>query len=164
MNKKTIIIILAVLGICLLMAGPVSAKEKVKVKITTDDSIHKNMGNIVITLVDSHGHEIKSKGTIHYNVTDENGHYEWAYKSYNGKVRLEYSKGTYKVDVKFDGDSKYAPVRFSKVIIVTGSNLNEYYYDDHNWGLDQQVDDYFDDNYWDEDLYDDPFTYDGEGP
>ena len=38
------------------------------------------------------------------------------------------------------------------------------YYDDHNWGLNQEIDDYIEYNYWDEDIYDDPYTYDGEGP
>ncbi len=66
MNKK-IIIILLLLGVCLLLLSPVSAKEKVKVKISTDKWLN-GKGVIIIKLVDSKGNEIKSKGTLHYNI------------------------------------------------------------------------------------------------
>ena len=59
MNKK-IIIILAILSVCILVASPVFAKEKVKVKITTDDCFIDNTGYIVIKLVNKDGRKIKS--------------------------------------------------------------------------------------------------------
>ncbi len=163
MNKK-IIIIFAIFAVCLVLASPAFAKEKVKVKITTDDHPFKDKGYIVIKLVDSKGRAIYSKGTIHYNITDSEGNYNWAYKPYNGEIRLKYDVGKYKVKVKFDGDSKYKKVKKTKKIKVKSSNFDAYtYYDDHNWGLNQEIDDYIEDNYWDEEIYDDPFTYDGEG-
>ena len=48
--------------------------------------------------------------------------------------------------------------------ITVKNTFNPYtYYDDHNWGLNQVIDDYIEDNYWDEEIYDDAATYDGEG-
>lgn len=163
MNKK-IIIILAILAICLVLLSPVFAKEKVKVKITTDDHPFKNKGYIVIQLVDSHGRPIYSKGTIHYNITESDGFYRWAYKPYSGEIRLKYDVGVYKVKVKFDGDSHYKKAKKTERITVTSGYFNPYtYYDDHNWGLNQEIDDYIEDNYWDEEIYDDASDYDGEG-
>ena len=166
MNKK-IIIILAIVGISLLLlASPAFAKEDVKVKISSDTWLN-GKGVIIIKLVDSHGKEIKSKGTIHYTITDSNGNYDWAYKSYNKFLRLKYNPGKYNVQVKFDGDKKYKSALESKDITVKtyNSGFDAYnYYDDHNWGLNQEIDDYIEYNYWDEEIYDDPYTYDGEGP
>ena len=164
MNKK-IIIILAIIGISLLILTPVCAKEKVKVKLTTEDYPLKNKGYIVIKLVDSKGKDIKSKGTIYYKITDEFGNYKWFNKSYNGEIRQKYSVGKYKVYVKFYGDSKYKSAEKTQDIVVKTSNFDPYtYYEDHNWGLNQEIDDYIEYNYWDEEIYDDPYTYDGEGP
>ena len=164
MDKKKIIIILTVVAICLALASPAFAKEKVKVKITTDDYPITNKGYIVIKLVDSKGNDIKSKGKILYNVTDEFGNYKWTKKPYNGEILLKYSVGKYKVKVKFYGDSKYQSAKKTENIIVKSSKFNPYlYYEDHNWGLNQEIDDYLEYNYWDEELYDDPYTYDGEG-
>ncbi|MBR5954016.1 MAG: hypothetical protein IK021_01085, partial [Methanobrevibacter sp.] len=84
---------------------------------------------------------------------------------YNGEIRLKYSVGKYKVKVKFYGDSKYQKAKKTKSIIVKTSKFDPYtYYEDHNWGLNQEIDDYIEYNYWDEEIYDDPYTYDGEGP
>lgn len=163
MNKK-IIIILLLLGVCLLLLSPVSAKEKVKVKISTDKWLN-GKGVIIIKLVDSKGNEIKSKGTLHYNITASNGDYKWAYAPYK-HLRLKYDPGTYNVKVKFDGDSKYKSASKTKDVLVktTRSGFDAYiYYDNHNWGLNQKIDDYIEDNYWDEEIYDDAATYDGEG-
>ena len=165
MDKKKIIIILAIIAILLVMTSPAFAKQKVKVKISTDDYPLKNRGYIVIKLVDSKGKAIKTKGKILYNVTDEFGNYKWTKKSYNGEIRLKYSVGKYKVKVKFYGDSKYQKAKKTKNIIVKTSKFDPYtYYEDHNWGLNQEIDDYIEYNYWDEEIYDDPYTYDGEGP
>ena len=72
--------------------------------------------------------------------------------------------GKYKVKVEFDGDSKYKSASKTQLILVTSTSFNPYtYYDDHNWGLDQEIDDYFDYNFWDEEIYDDASNYDGEG-
>ncbi|WP_432645582.1 hypothetical protein [Methanobrevibacter sp.] len=165
MNKKQIIIILAIICICFALSGPVFAKEKVKVKITTDEYPINNKEYIVIKLVDSKGRDIKSGGIIHYNITDEFGNYKWRYEPYDGEIKLKYSVGEYKVDVKFDGDSHYKPAKKTKSITVETTNFNPYtYYDNHNWGLNQEIDDYIEYSYWDEEIYDDPATYDGEGP
>ena len=74
--RKKIVIILIILGVCILIASPVAAKEKVKVKIKSDDCVIKNKGYIVIKLVDKHGREIKSSGMVNYTITDKNGNYK----------------------------------------------------------------------------------------
>ena len=161
--RKKIVIILIILGVCILIASPVAAKEKVKVKIKSDDCVIKNKGYIVIKLVDKHGREIKSNGMVNYTITDKNGNYKWVYKSYGSGIRVKYDVGKYKVKVKFFGDSYYGKAKKTKQITVKNT-FNPYtYYDDHNWGLNQVIDDYIEDNYWDEEIYDDAATYDGEG-
>ena len=161
MNRKVIVLFVLV-SVCLLLSTPVFAKEKVKIKIGSDVDFG---GYITIKLVDSHGKTIKSKGTIHYNITDRYGNYKWAYKPYS-EIRLKYDPGMYCVNVKFDGDSHYKSAEKTDIITVYSKNyFDPYtYYDDHNWGLDQQMDDYIEYNYWDEEIYDDASTYDGEGP
>lgn len=154
MSKK-IVIILAIIGVCILLASPVVAKQKVKVKISTDDCVIKNKGYIIIKLVDKKGREIKSDGMINYTITDKNGNYKWVYKSYKSGIRVKYDVGKYKVKVVFKGDSKYKSAKKTKKINVK-NNFDPYtYYDTHNWGLNQEVDDYFDYNYWTEEIYDD---------
>jgi hypothetical protein len=153
--KRKIIIILAILAVCILIASPVVAKQKVKIKISTDDSVFDNKGYIIIKLVDKNGREIKSSGMINYTVTDTNGNYKWVYKSYGSGIRLKYDVGSYNVNVKFFGDSKYNPAKKSEEVNVE-SNVDAYtYYDNHNWGLNQEEDDYIGDNYWNEEIYDD---------
>ena len=154
MNKK-IIIILAILAVCVLIASPVFAKEKVKVKVSTDDCVLKNKGYIVIKLVNKDGREIKSNGMINYTITDKNGNYRWVYKSYNSGIRVKYDVGKYNVKVKFFGDSKYKKAKKNKDITVKNSFDPYTYYDDHTWGLNQEIDDYIGDNYWNEEIYDD---------
>lgn len=165
MNKK-IIIILAIAGVCLmLLTGPAFAKESVKVKISTDKWMN-GKGVILIKLVDSHGREISSSGKIKYTITDSNGNYEWKSKSYDKGVRVKYDVGNYNVKVKFYGDKKYKSASASKDVNLqsVSSGFDAYtYYDNHNWGLNQEIDDYIEYNYWDEEIYDDAATYDGEG-
>ena len=105
--KRKIIIILAILAVCILIASPVFAKEKVKVKITDGDFVLNNKGYIVIKLVDKDGREIRSDGKINYTITDKNGNYKWICKSYKSGIREKYPVGMYTVKVKFFGDSKY---------------------------------------------------------
>ncbi|MBQ2831809.1 hypothetical protein [Methanobrevibacter sp.] len=162
MDKKIIILFLIV-GTCFVLAGPAFAKETVKIDITAEDYGIANNGYIVIKLVDSDGNPINTNGKINYTITDEYGNYKWTYKSYNGEIRLKYPDGKYKVEVKFDGTSKYKSARITQFINVKSSVFDPYtYYEDHNWGLDQEMDDYFDYNYWDEEIYDDASNYDGE--
>jgi hypothetical protein len=153
--KRKIIIILSIIIVCILLAGPVVAKQKVKVKITTDDALFDNKGYIIIKLVDKKGRDIRSSGMINYTITDKNGNYRWVYKSYNDGIRVKYDAGKYKVKVKFFGDSHYKKAKKTKKIKVE-SNFDPYtYYDNHNWGLNQEIDDYISDNYWNEEIYDD---------
>ena len=153
--KRKIIIILALLAVCILIASPVVAKQKVKIKISTDDCPIDNKGYIIIKLVDKKNREISSNGKINYTVTDKNGNYKWVYKSYGHGIRVKYDVGKYKVKVKFFGDSKYKKAKKTKKLNVK-DNFDPYtYYEDHNWGLNQEVDDYFDYNYWNEEIYDD---------
>ncbi|MBQ2665906.1 hypothetical protein [Methanobrevibacter sp.] len=160
MNRK-IIIILAILAVCILVASPVFAKEKVKIKITDGDFVLNNRGYIVIKLVDKEGREIKSNGMINYTITDKNGNYKWVYKSYKSGIRVKYDVGKYNVKVKFYGDSKYKKAVKSRNVVIK-SNFNSKsgfdpytYYDDHHWGLNRQIDDYIGDSYWNEEIYDD---------
>ena len=153
--KRKIIIILALLAVCILIASPVVAKQKVKIKISTDDCPIDNKGYIIIKLVDKKNREISSNGKINYTITDKNGNYKWVYKSYGHGIRVKYDVGKYKVKVKFFGDSKYKKAKKTKKLNVK-DNFDPYtYYEDHNWGLNQEVDDYFDYNYWNEEIYDD---------
>lgn len=165
MDKK-IIIILAIAGVCvMLLTSPAFAKENVNVKISTYKWLN-GKGVILIKLVDSHGKEISTNGKIKYIITDSNGNYEWKYKTYNKVLRIKYAPGWYNVKVKFYGDKKYLPAVKSQDVNVktTSSGFDAYnYYDNHQWGLNQQIDDYIEYNYWDEEIYDDPYTYDGEG-
>lgn len=154
MNKR-IIIIFAILAVCILLASPVTAKQKVKVKVSTDDCVIKNKGYIVIKLVDKNGREIRSNGMINYTITDKDGYYKWTYKQYNSGIRVKYDVGNYKVKVVFKGDSNYKKTTKTKNIKVKNDFDPYTYYDNHNWGLNQEVDDYFDDNYWVDELYDD---------
>ena len=148
----------------LIFISPTFAKEVTKIKITTDDHPFSDKGYIVIKVVDSHGDSIYSKGTIFYNITDSDGNYHWEYKPYNGELRLKYDVGKYNVKVKFKGDSHFKKAKKVKNIAVTSDNFDPYtYYDDHFWGLNQEIDDYIEYNYWDEEIYDDASTYDGEG-
>lgn len=158
MNKK-IIIFLVVLSAFLLLSNPVSAKKNVDIKIESEGAF------VLIKLVDSQGHNIKSTGKINYTITDQNGNYKWKYISYSKLHAIKCDPGTYYVKVKFDGDSKYNSAEAGKTVTVSyaKSSFDPYtYYDNHNWGVNQKMDDYLEDNYWDEDLYDDPYTYDGE--
>ncbi|WP_296883667.1 hypothetical protein [uncultured Methanobrevibacter sp.] len=165
MDRK-IIIILAIVAIGLVfITSPAFAKENVNVKISTDKWLN-GKGVILIKLVDSHGKDIKSSGKIRYTITDSNGNYEWKYKPYNNLIRVKYAPGWYNVKVEFDGDKKYNSAFESQDVNVvsTGSSFDAYnYYDNHNWGLNQKMDDYIEDNYWDEEIYDDASNYDGEG-
>ena len=160
MNRKTIISLI-VLFAFLLLSNPVCAKEKVNIKIDSEGAF------VLIKLADSNGHNIKSNGKIYYKITDQKGNYKWKNISYGKLHAIKYDPGTYNVYVKFNGDSKYSSAEASKTVVVSyaKSSFDPYtYYDNNNWGLNQKMDDYLEYNYWDEDLYDDPYTYDGEGP
>ncbi len=165
MNKKIIIIFAIVCVGFVLLTSPAFAKENVNVKISTDKWLN-GKGVILIKLVDDRGREIHTNGKINYTITDSNGHYEWKYKSYTKFLRIKYDAGWYNVQVKFDGDKKYSSAVSSQDVNVPTSrpSFDAYnYYDNHNWGLNQKMDDYIEDNYWDEEIYDDPSNYDGEG-
>ena len=104
--------------------------------------------------------------TTKKNITDSNGNCQWAYKVYNKGLRLKYEPGWYNVKVKFDGDKIYKSASGSNNVTVKtiSSGFDAYnYYDNHNWGLNQEIDDYIEYNYWDEEIYDDASNYDGEG-
>ena len=153
--KRKIIIILAILFVCILIASPVCAKQKVKIKIKTDGSAFDNKGYIVIKIVNKQGNEIKSNGMVNYTITDKNGNYKWVYKSYGSGIRVKYNVGKYKVKVKFFGDSHYKKAKKTKNIQVK-NNFDPYtYYDDHHYGLNPEIDEYLFDNYWYDELYDD---------
>lgn len=164
MNNK-ILFLLIIFVTCILLASPTFAKEKVNVKITTEDQPFSYSGYIVIKLTDSNGRDIKKGGTIHYTITDIDGNYEWKYEPYKGQISIKVPNGKYSVDVKFDGDSKHNGATLSKTVTVKsdGSSNAYNYYENHNYGDSNLYDDYIYDNYWDEEIYDDASNYDGEG-
>ena len=163
MNKKITIIIILI-AVAILIASPAFAKEDVKVKITSQDSLINNHGYIIIKLVTKDGREIRSDGMVNYTIYDENGNYKWVYKEYGSGIRVRYDVGHYKVNVKFFGDAVYSSAKKTKSIDVEKGEFDPYtYYDNHNWGLNQEIDDYIEYNYWDEEIYDDASNYDGEG-
>lgn len=157
---------MAIVGVCLLLlTSPAFAKENVKIKISTDKWLN-GKGVIIIKLVDKNGKEIKTNGKIKYTITDSNGNYEWKSKAYGKGLRIKYYPGTYHVNVKFYGDKNYNSASKSQYVSVkaSSSGFDPYnYYEDNNWGLNQQIDDYIEYNYWDEEIYDDASNYDGEG-
>ena len=116
--KKKIIIILAIVAVCILIASPVFAKEKVKIKITDGDFVLNNKGYIVIKLVDKNGREIKSNGMVNFTITDKNGNYKWVYKAYKSGIRVKYPVGKYNVKVKFFGDSKYKKAVKTRNVVI----------------------------------------------
>ena len=164
MNKK-IIFLLVILGICLLLASPTFAKEKVKVKITTEDHPFSYNGYIVIKLIDSKNRTELAHGRIYYKITDKNGNYFWKKESFHNKVSIKVPNGKYKVKVKYYGDDNHKSAKSTKTVTVdTDGSLNPYtYYENHNYGNNLLYDEYIYDNYWDEEIYDDASNYDGEG-
>lgn len=152
--KRKIIIILLILGVCILIASPVVAKQKVKIKVSTDVCFD-NQGYVVVKLVDKNGREISTDGMVNLTVTDKNGNYKWIYKSYNHGIREKYPVGKYKVKVTFFGDSHYKKAKKTKNIKLKNDFDAYTYYEDHNYGLNQEMDDYLYDNYWYDEIYDD---------
>lgn len=164
MTKK-ILIILAIITVCMLLASPIFAKQNVNIKITTEDQPFSNEGYIVIKVTDSNGRNIGNNGKIKYTITDSNGHYEWKSQSYKKQISVKKPNGQYKVEVKYTGNSKYNSKTVTKTVTVSSDgSLDPYtYYDHHNYGDNLRIDEYIYDNYWDEEIYDDASNYDGEG-
>ena len=117
MKNKHIIIILLVI-IALLSAGivaaflnPATAKEPVKIKITSDNEQYEG-GNLSIKLTDLNRTPL-SKEIVNTTITNSNGEivFDNVVKTDSkGKAKwdLDLNKGNYTVNVTYDGNEKYA--------------------------------------------------------
>lgn len=159
---KKIFFILIIGLMFLLTLSFVSAKEDthIEIKQISDYSVD-------IILKDSSNNPIPGK-KIEINITKPNGYIKELHNQKlkpNGKISyfLGPVGGKYVITVYFPGDSNYNPCKLTKVIYIGGSgSSSDSYYDSHNYGDSVSMDDYIYDNYWDEDIYDNPYNYDGE--
>lgn len=164
--KKIILIFLCLL-VFLVGMSFVSAKEDTHFEIEKDSSGY----SAIVTLKDSNNNPIpNAKFTI--KITKPNGAVRnMGTKSLNKSGQniffLGSTKGDYVLHVEFKGNSNYNPCSFTKTISMTSGNNNRgsiyNYYDNHNYGDSLRMDEYIYDNYWDEEIYDNPRNYDGEG-
>lgn len=144
----------------------VSAKEDTHFEIEKDSSGYSS----IVTLKDSNNNPVpKVKFSI--KITKPNGNTRsLSNKKLNSTGQniffLGSTKGDYVISVEFKGNSNYNPSKLTKTITVTagkGGNSALDYFENGNYGLNQKKDDYIDDNYWYEEIYDNPFNFDGEG-
>lgn len=144
----------------------VSAKEDTHFEIEKDSSGYSS----IVTLKDSNNNPVpKVKFSI--KITKPNGNTRTlSDKKLNSTGQniffLGSTKGDYVISVEFKGNSNYNPSKLTKTITVTagkGGNSALDYFENGNYGLNQKKDDYIDDNYWYEEIYDNPFNFDGEG-
>ncbi|MBE6504206.1 MAG: hypothetical protein E7Z73_00480 [Methanobrevibacter millerae] len=164
MNK--IILIILCLFIFIIGMSFVSAKEDTHFEIEKDSSGYSS----IVTLKDSNNNPVpKVKFSI--KITKPNGNTRTlSNKKLNSTGQniffLGSTKGDYVISVEFKGNSNYNPSKLTKTITVTagkGGNSALDYFENGNYGLNQKKDDYIDDNYWYEEIYDNPFNFDGEG-
>ena len=164
MNK--IILIILCLLIFIIGMSFVSAKEDTHFEIEKDHSGYSS----IITLKDSNNNPVpKVKFSI--KITKPNGSTRTlSDKKLNSTGQniffLGSAKGDYVITVEFKGNSNYNPTKLTKTITVTsgkGGNSALDYFENGNYGLNQKKDDYIDDNYWYEEIYDNPYNFDGEG-
>lgn len=164
MNK--IILIILCLLIFIIGMSFVSAKEDTHFEIEKDSSGYSS----IITLKDSNNNPVpKVKFSI--KITKPNGSTRTLpNKKLNSTGQniffLGSTKGNYVITVEFKGNSNYNPTKLTKTITVTsgkGGNSALDYFENGNYGLNQKKDDYIDDNYWYEEIYDNPYNFDGEG-
>ncbi len=164
MNK--IILIILCLLIFIIGMSFVSAKEDTHFEIEKDSSGYSS----IITLKDSNNNPVpKVKFSI--KITKPNGSTRTlSDKKLNSTGQniffLGSTKGNYVITVEFKGNSNYNPTKLTKTITVTsgkGGNSALDYIENGNYGLNQKKDDYIDDNYWYEEIYDNPYNFDGEG-
>ena len=164
MNK--IFLIILCLFVFLIGMSFVSAKEDTHFEVEKDSSGYSS----VITLKDSNNNPIPN-AKFSIKITKPNGSTRTLTKktlNKNGQnfFYLGPAKGDYVISVEFKGNDKYNPSKLTKTISVTsgrGGNPAYGYFDNGNYGLDQKMDDYIDDNYWPEEIYDNPHNRDGEG-
>jgi hypothetical protein len=163
---KRIFVILLIAVLFVMSVAVVSAKEDTHFEIEKDSSGYSS----IITLKDSSNNPVPGvKFSI--KITKPNGSTrtlptKTLNKTGQNIFFLGSTKGNYIISVEFKGNDKYNPSTLTKTIAVTsgrGGNSIYDYYDHNNYGLNQKMDDYIYDNYWYEDIYDDPYTFDGEG-
>ena len=161
---RNIFLILIVLCIFIFGMSFVSAKEDAHFEIDKDQSGY----SVIITLKDSSNNPIpKVKFSI--SITKPNGAVrtlptKTLNKTGQNIFFLGTTNGNYVITVNFKGNDKYNPCSLTKTITVSKAKSNSpySYYDNHNYGDSLRMDEYIYDNYWDEEIYDDPRTYDGE--
>ena len=160
---KTKILLISILLVFIFAISAVSAKEATHINLESD-----SFGScVIVTLKDSNNNPIPSE-FFDINIT-KNGKLIKKFKSQKtnktGKNEFYLGNGEFKVDVIFKGNDKYSPSKTSKSFTIhkTDGKSMYYYYDENNYGDSLDMDEYISDSYWDEDIYDDPSTYDGEG-
>ena len=163
MNK--IFLLLICLAVFLVGMSFVSAKEDTHFVIEKDPSGY----SAIISLRDSNNNPVPHvKFSI--KITKPNGSVrKMPSKSLNKTGQniffLGTNRGDYTIHVVFKGNNNYNPSSLTAVVTVNGRGGTDavYYYDSHNYGDSVVMDEYMNDNYWNEEIYDDPYTFDGEG-
>lgn len=162
---KKIFLILFCLSVFIVGMSFVSAKEDTHFEIEKDPSGFSS----VISLKDSNNNPVPNvKFSI--KITKPNGNVrnigtKTLNKTGQNIFYLGSNNGDYVITVEFKGNNNYNPSSLTKTISVTsgkGGDSMYDYYDHHNYGDSQKMDDYIYDNYWYEDIYDDARNFDGE--
>ena len=162
---KRIFLILMIAVLFVLSMSLVSAKEDAHFEVEKDSSGF----SAIVTLKDSSGNPIPGQ-KFKINITKPNGSLrQLPVKTLNKTGQnifyLGSVNGNYVVSLFFKGNEQYNPCWTAKTVYVSasrGGNSMDSYYDSHDYGDSVVMDDYMDYSFWDEEIYDNPYNYDGE--
>lgn len=126
-NKHIIIILLIIIvvlasGIAVMLLNPATAKEPVKVKITSDKSQYEDDAELSIQLTDLNKTPI-SKEIVNITVTDSKGKVvvdDVVKTNSKGKAKLDLDlkKGKYKVNVTYGGNENYTGNKTAQKLVI----------------------------------------------
>lgn len=126
-NKHIIIILLIIIivlasGIAVMLLNPATAKEPVKVKITSDKSQYEDDAELSIQLTDLNKTPI-SKEIVNITVTDSKGKVvvdDVVKTNSKGKAKLDLDlkKGKYKVNVTYGGNENYTGNKTTQKLVI----------------------------------------------
>lgn len=141
----------------------VNARENTRIDLKIDSFGYC----VIVTLLDSSNNTIANEH-FDLNITKESGHVRQFHNqklNKTGQDEFYLGNGEFKVDAKFEGNEKYSPSNVSRNFSIHKSDGNSIYdyYQYHDYGESVKMDDYMYDNFWYEEIYDDPYTFDGEG-
>lgn len=126
-NKHIIIILLIIIvvlasGIAVMLLNPATAKEPVKVKISSDKSQYEDDAELSIQLTDLNKTPI-SKEIVNITVTDSKGKVvvdDVVKTNSKGKAKLDLDlkKGKYKVNVTYGGNENYTGNKTTQKLVI----------------------------------------------